>query len=458
MSPQQDIRKAKPLEGMRVLDSTYVFALPYAGGLLADLGAEVIKVEGPGRPDVSRTGGFSGCFPDGELGEDWWNRASTYNLLHRGKRSLTLDLTKPEARKVFQELVGISDVVMENYTPRVMRNWGLDYTSLRSIKPDLIMVSNTGYGHGDGPYSDYPAQATTQEGTHGHCWVTGYVNGPPSKVGASYVDFLSTWSAVFAVAAALRYRNRTGKGQWVDLAMYQSGAMFISEYIMDYMVNGRVGERMGNRHPGRAPQGCYPALGEAQWVVLSVGSDDQWASLTTLMGRPDLLQDGRFSDLAGRQAHHDELDKIIAQWTASHDRYKLMEMLQGVGIAASPVFINRDTHIDPHFKARGFLEMATFPEERGIGARPFIGRPYRFSKSDVGIQGPAPAFGQDSSDIITQLLGTPAEVYDSLVEEGTTASAPTKGEPNVPGSFEDQIKMGRLAGRDDDYKAKLGIP
>ncbi len=458
MASEQDIRKAKPLEGIRVLDSTYVFALPYAGGLLADLGAEVIKVEGPGRPDVSRTGGYSGCFPDGELGDDWWNRASTYNLLHRGKRSLTLDLTKPEARKVFQELVGISDVVMENYTPRVMRNWGLDYASLRSIKPDLIMVSNTGYGHGDGPYSDYPAQATTQEGTHGHCWVTGYVNGPPSKVGASYVDFLSTWSAVFAVAAALRCRNRTGKGQWVDLAMYQSGAMFISEYIMDYMVNGRVGERMGNRHPGRAPQGCYPALGEDQWVVLSVGSDEQWAALANLMGRPDLLQDGRFSDLAGRQAHHDELDKIIAQWTGGHDRYVLMEMLQGVGIAASPVFINRDTHIDPHFKARGFLEMATFPEERGIGARPFIGRPYRFSKSDVSIQGPAPAFGQDSNDIITQLLGTPAEVYDSLVEEGTTASAPTRGEPNVPGSFEDQIKMGRLAGRDDDYKAKLGIP
>ena len=181
--PEHTADGVRPLDGIRVVDSTYVFALPYAGGLLADLGAEVIKVEGPGRPDVTRTGGYSGCFPDGDVGEDWWNRASTYNLLHRGKQSLTLDLTNPRAREIFKELVSISDVLMENYTPRVMKSWGLDYASLRKIKPDLVMVSNTGYGHGDGPYSGYPAQATTQEGTHGHCWVTGYVNGPPAKVG-----------------------------------------------------------------------------------------------------------------------------------------------------------------------------------------------------------------------------------------------------------------------------------
>ena len=152
-----------PLEGIRVLDSTYVVALPYAGGLLADMGAEVIKVEGPGHPDITRTGALSGCFPENDLGEDWWNRASAYNLLNRGKLSITLDLTDPRARDLFRELVGLSDVVMENYTPRVMRNWGLDYESLRELKPDIIMVSNTGYGHGEGPYSAYPAQATSQE-------------------------------------------------------------------------------------------------------------------------------------------------------------------------------------------------------------------------------------------------------------------------------------------------------
>ena len=140
-----------PLSGIRVLDSTYVFALPYAGGLLSDFGAEVIKIEGPTRPDTTRTGGFAGAFPENQLGEDWWNRPSTYNLLHRGKQSITLDMTNPKGRELFVELVKISDIVMENFTPRVMRGWGLDYPNLRKIKPDIIMVSNTGYGHGARP-------------------------------------------------------------------------------------------------------------------------------------------------------------------------------------------------------------------------------------------------------------------------------------------------------------------
>ena len=174
-----------PLEGIRVLDSTYVFALPYAGGLLADMGAEVIKVEGPGRPDVTRTGGYSGVFAENDMGEDWWNRPSTYNLIHRGKQSITLDMTDERGRELFKELVSVSDVVMENFTPRVMRSWGLDYPNLRKLRPDVVLVSNTGYGHGGGPYSGYPAQATTQEATHGHCWITGYAGEGPAKAGAS---------------------------------------------------------------------------------------------------------------------------------------------------------------------------------------------------------------------------------------------------------------------------------
>ena len=197
-------------------------------------------------------------------------------------------MTDERGRDLFRQLVSISDVVMENFTPRVMRGWELDYSNLRKIKPDIIMVSNTGYGHGEGPYSGYPAQATTQEATHGHCWITGYPGGPPSKAGASFVDFLSTWTALFAIGAALRYRNRTGQGQWVDIGMYQAGALFTSEYIMDAIANGREGERMGNRHPYRAPQGCYPAQGDDQWIVLSVGSDAQWQDLCRLMGQEEV--------------------------------------------------------------------------------------------------------------------------------------------------------------------------
>jgi crotonobetainyl-CoA:carnitine CoA-transferase CaiB-like acyl-CoA transferase len=439
------------------LDSTYVFALPYTGGLLADMGAEVIKVEGPGRPDVTRTGGYAGAFPDGEHGEDWWNRPSTYNLIHRGKRSLTLDMTDERGRDLFRQMVSVSDVLMENFTPRVMRGWGLDYASLRKIKPDLVMVSNTGYGHGDGPYSGYPAQATTQEATHGHCWITGYPGGPPAKAGASFVDFLSTWTALFAIGAALRYRNKTGQGQWVDMGMYQSGVLFTSEYIMDAIANGREGGRIGNRHPTRAPQGCYRALGEDQWITLSVGDDQQWHALCGLMDRQDLEQDQRFADILARQRHHDDLDEIITVWTSGVDKYELMHLMQRQGIPSGPVLTGKDIHFDPQYQNRGFLERVTYPADRDIGTRPFIGRPYKFSKSPLRIHGPSPTFGQHNQPLLQDLLGVDDARYQELVQDAVIATVPTTGEPSPQIPPEQAVERGLIGAWDPDFKKHLEI-
>ena len=446
-----------PLDGIRILDSTYVFALPYAGGQLADLGAEVIKIEGPGRPDVTRTGGYAGSFPENEPGVDWWNRPSTYNLLNRGKRSLVLDLSEECGRDLFRELVAVSDVVMENFTPRVMRRWNLDYPHLREIKPDIILVSNTGYGHGDGPYSGYPAQATTQEGTHGHCWITGYPEGEPAKAGASFVDFLSTWSAIFALGAALRYRHRTGRGQWIDIAMYQAGVMFMSEYILDAAVNGREGGRIGNRHPYRAPQGCYPAAGADQWIALSVGDDGEWQALCQLMRRPDLAADARFADLPARQQHHDALDAIIGEWTAGYDKYDLMHRLQGMGIPAGPVLTGREVHFDPHYQSRGFIEPVEFPPERGVGVRPLMGRPYKLAGTPLSIRGPGPAFGQDNAPLLQDLLGMDAAAYQDLADAGIIADTPTSGEPSPQMEPARALEMGLLADYDPEYRERLGL-
>ncbi|MFB3097608.1 MAG: CaiB/BaiF CoA transferase family protein [Dehalococcoidia bacterium] len=446
-----------PLDGIRILDSTYVFALPYTGGHLTDLGAEVIKVEGPGRPDTTRTGGLYGSFPENEQGEDWWNRPSTYNLLNRGKRSLILDLSTERGRELFREMVNLSDVVMENFTPRVMRGWNLDYPNLKKIRPDIILVSNTGYGHGDGPYSSYPAQATTQEGTHGHCWVTGYNGEGPSKAGRSFVDFLSTWTAVFAIGAALRYRARTGKGQWIDIGMYQAGAMFLSEYIMDAITNGREGGRIGNRHPYRAPQGCYPASGTDQWLSLSVGSDEQWQSLCGLMGREELASEHRFADLISRSRHHDELDEIISDWTRSLDKYELMHLLQGRGIAAGPVLTGQDIHFDPHYQSRNFLERVAFPEERKIGTRLFMGRPYKYANTPLKIRKPAPAFGEDNEDLLMGLLGLGADSYQRLVEDAIISSVPLKGDVAPRIDPQESVKQGLLGSWDPDYRDRLGI-
>ena len=446
-----------PLSGIRVLDSTYVFALPYAGGLLSDFGAEVIKIEGPNRPDTTRTGGFAATFPDNELGEDWWNRPSTYNLLHRGKQSLTLDMTYLRGRELFVELVKISDIVMENFTPRVMRGWGLDYPNLRKIKPDIIMVSNTGYGHGDGPYANYPAQATTQEATHGHCWVTGYPGEGPSKAGASFVDFLTTWTSLFAMGTALRYRNQTGQGQWIDISMYQAGVMFLSEYIMDAQVNGREGARIGNRHPQRAPQGCYPAGGDDQWITLSVGSEEEWRALCRLMAREDLADGPEFGNLVVRQRNHDHLDQVISAWTSESDKYDLMHRLQAEGIAAGPVLTGKDVHFDPQYQSRGFLEKVAFPPERNIGTRPFIGRPYKFSKSPLKIQSHAPAYGEHNQPVLQDLLGLNEETYDALVRDAIVATVPLTGEAQERLAPERSVELGLLAAWDPEYRQRLGL-
>ena len=446
-----------PLDGIRVLDSTYVFALPYTGGHLADLGAEVIKIEGPTRPDLTRNGGLFGSFPENEQGGDWWNRSSTYNLLNRGKESLVLDLSTERGRELFKELVSISDVVMENFTPRVMRGWNLDYPNLKKIKPDIILISNTGYGHGDGPYSSYPAQATTQEGTHGHCWVTGYAGEEPAKAGRSFVDFLSTWTGIFAIGAALRYRSLTGRGQWIDIAMYQAGAMFLSEYVMDAIANEREGERIGNRHPHRIPQGCYPAAGVDQWITLSVGSDEEWIGLCGLIGEPDLTRDPRFGDIIARFKNHDALDDLIRKWTNKFDKYELMHMLQDKGIPAGPVLTGQEVHFDEHYQSRNFLERVTYPDDRNMGTRLLMGRPYKYSNTPLKIRKPAPSFGAENEYLLKDILGLSVDDYDKLIEQATISSVPLSGDPAPRIDPRQSVEEGLLGHWDPDYRDHLGI-
>ena len=185
--------------------------------------------------------------------------------------------------------------------------------------------------------------------------------------------------------------------------------MFLSEYLMDAMVNGREGERIGNRHPYRAPQGAYPAAGDDQWITLSVADDAQWQTLCRLMERDDLAGDAGLQTLAGRQQRHDEIDAAIGEWTCQQDKYDLMHALQGVGIASGPVLSGKEVHFDPHYRSRNFLERVEYPEERGMGTRIIMGRPYQLSKTPLEVRGPAPRFGQDNVDLLEALLGKPAE-------------------------------------------------
>ena len=257
-----------PLEGIRVVDLSRVFAMPYCGAYLADLGAEVIKVDTHHNQFVDTTRTLNGPYPDNDPGELYWERGGTFQTLNHGKISVTLDLRSDDALEVLRELVSVSDVVLENFTPRVMRRFGLDYPNLKAVRPDLIMVSNTGYGH-SGPWTNFGAMATALEPTHGTGAFMGYLDVDadgrtssgtvPNKIANSYTDFLASWTAQLAVLASLIHRAKTGQGMWIDLAMYQVGVSFLGEGILDYAFNGRRARRLGNRHETYRPTAATPA-------------------------------------------------------------------------------------------------------------------------------------------------------------------------------------------------------
>ena len=452
------IRMAKlPLDGIRIIDSSYVFAGPYAAGLLADLGAEVIKIEGPKRPDLTRGSAFAGMLPDDCGGADPWNRSSAYNLLNRGKKSLVVDLKRKEGREILADLIKVSDIFIENFTPRVLRGWGLDYPNLQKIKPDLILVSNTGYGQA-GPFAAYPAQATTQEATHGLAAVTGYNGGEPSKAGQSYVDFLAGWACVMATLLGLRFRRRFGRGLWADVGMYQLGCYNLSEFILDRIANGAVSERIGNRHRQFAPQGCYRCAGEDAWCVLSVRDDEEWRALCGVIGRAELAADQRFATEPARRANHDEIDEIISLWSGSVPKMDAMERLQAVGVPSAAVLDGRDLHLDRHLTSRGLLEMQEFPKDRNIGPRrPIIGRPWQFSRLPLHVRGPGPKFGQHNSEVVREILGYEESRCQELERTGVLAEKPMTMTSVSDLSLDERVELGRLAYWDRDYKKRLGI-
>ena len=456
MAEQQDVPEL-PLKGLRIIDISNVFSLPYAGGLLADLGAEVIKIEGPARLDVSRGGAFSGIYPDNEPGSDPHNRTSTYNLLNRGKKSLVIDLRRPEGRQILKDLIRVSDVLTENFTPRVMRGWELDYPNAKALNPNLIMVSCSGYGP-EGPYSSYPAQATTQEATHGLVHATGYRGDRvPSKAGQSFVDFLATWALVIGTTTALRYRTRFGKGLWVDVSMYQLGCTMVAERILDWQANGRQGERIGNRHPWLAPQGCYRCAGQDEWCVVSVQDDEEWSALCGAIGQPALADDPRFASNAARMRNHDAIDAIISGWMARFGKFEAMDTLQAVGVRAAAVFDARDMHTDRHARARGLLETVPFPPERHIGKRAVIGRPWKLSNLPLSAREPGPCFGAHNREILCDLLGYSDGQYQALEHSGVIGTEPAVPRPVVRMSMDERVRGGRLAYWDPDYKQRLGI-
>lgn len=439
-----------PLTGMRVLDLSYVFAVPYMAGLLSDLGAEVIKIEAPHKLDQTRGRAF-GPYLDNDPAQDPWNRSGIFYVVNRGKRSLAMDLSQPEGQEIFRELVAKSDIVLENFTPRVMRKWGLNYDELKKIKPSLIMLSNTGYGS-TGPWSSFPSQGTTLEATMGITYYTGYRGDKPWKVGQSYPDFIACWAGLNGLWAAIAHMRKTGQGQWVDVGMYQLGVALMPEPLLQKQLDGTEPIRMGNEHAEHVPSNLYQTQGMDQWLALSIQTDAQWTTLTTLMQQTELASDPRFSSAPYRLRNRDVVNALVAAWCLTHTSHALFEQLQARGIAAAPVLNSRDLLRDPHLKHRNFYETVLHPEP--IGERPLIGRPYKLRFRDAHIKKPGPRFGEDNDSILREILGKTPEQISALKDSNVVSDFPTN--PGLSGTMDTQsmLKLKTLIAVDQDYRTK----
>ena len=404
-----------PLEGIRVLEITNNWAGPVTCRMLGDLGAEVIKIESPTRL-AARTGQFAG----NQGFERYWDRCSYFLEMNRGKYGVSIDLSTARGRDIFLRLVEDADIVVENNTPRVMRNLDLEYPVLKAVNPAIIMLSISGFGQ-TGPGRDFSAFGSNIEAACGIASLTGYAgDDQPYNTTNYYADPIATVHAPVALLAALEYRDATGRGQYIDMALNEGGIAFCSEAFMEYGLTGRVPQRRGNRHPTFAPQGCYPSMGEDVWMVLTVRSDDEWRRLREVVGDPR-LNVPRFESVEGRRAAHDEIDEVLRDWSAGLDHYESARLLQEVGVPAGPVLANWEMISDLHAHERGFYVM--LPTRR-VGAWVHSGMPWRFSRTPGVIRRDSPAYGEHNRLVLERLLGMQAGEIDALYRDRVVAEDP----------------------------------
>jgi len=410
-----------PLDGVRVLDLGMFWAGPYAGKFLADAGAEVIKIESCSHPDNLRVLA-RGLYPAGVAGEHPWNRSGMINERNRNKRGVTIEMSTEEGRTLFKRLVAISDVIIENFSNRVMKNWGLDYENLSLINPRIILASIYSQG-GQGPESSYVSFGGTLEQLAGLGYVTGYPDEIPGVSSVQLPDPLGGTMAAGLIIAALRLRKLTGKGTHIDLSQRENAVSIIGELLVDYSMNGRIPERNGNRDNIRAPQGCYECQGEDEWITVSVGDDVQFEALCTAMDQPQLTRDPRFQNVLARHQNHDALDSIITQWSSNRSKIDAMNELQRHGVPAGAVYKANDLYEDPHLRARQFWEQV---EDVEAGQHLYPGRAYRMSKSNISTRSPSPTLGQDNAYVLGELVGLSNEDLANLATNGVIGTEPTQ--------------------------------
>lgn len=402
-----------PLAGVRVLDLTIFWAGPLPTAILADLGAEVIKVEAGQRLDPFRAYGV----PAIESLENGYEMSPLFNSTNRNKLGLTLNLATEDGRELLKRLAAESQVLFTNYSPRVLPQLGLGYDELKKINPSIIVTSVSGFGL-EGPWRDYVSFAAIGEALAGITELTGYTGKAPVIHGVGVSDPYAGLTAAFATLAALHHARKTGEGQHIDISQLESSIPFISDAIMDFSLNGRSRTRSTNDDPARAPYGAFETSGEDAWIAISVGSQKEWQGLVEAMGEPEWARDPRFATPLSRHRNRAELNHLVEEWTREVDKEELTRTLQAKGVPAAPVRTPAEQLDDPQLKAAGFFQEVDHPH---AGRHPYPALPVRMNGSYPPIKHVGPTLGQHNHHILKGILDLDDEEIARLEREQVIA-------------------------------------
>ena len=401
------------LSGIRVLDLSRVLAGPWASQTLADLGAEVIKIERPGAGDDTR--GWGPPFAKYEAGNDT-TEAAYYLTANRGKKSLTVDITKPEGQEIVRNLAAQSDVVLENFKVGGLAKYGLDYTSLAKINPKLVYCSITGFGQ-DGPYKDRPGYDFMIQGMGGLMSITGAPDeapgGQPMKVGVAVADIFTGLYATIGILAALRHRDATGEGQYIDLALLDVQTAVLANQAMNYLTTGKAPERLGNAHPNIVPYEAFPSADG--YLILAVGNDSQFKSFCEVAGLNDLPADTRYATNRSRVANRETLVPMIRRAMVTKTTDEWIGVLEKANVPCGPINTLDRVFDNPQVQHRGMIRYLDHPV---AGKVPTVANPIKFSKTPISGETAAPMLGQHSDEILRKVADLSDEQIKKLRSAG----------------------------------------
>jgi crotonobetainyl-CoA:carnitine CoA-transferase CaiB-like acyl-CoA transferase len=425
-APQRAARmgKGRPLDGIRVLDLTTAWSGPMVTRLLASLGAAIVKVEGPQRIDDWRGpigGGHPARYPDGVPGERPFDRCYQFNTQNHDKRSLVVDLKTEQGLAIVRKLAEQADVMIANFSVGTLERMGLGWETVHALNPRLIVAEMPAYGAG-GPVGDHVALGPSMEMMAGMARIIGYGDGRPVTTGPAYLDPMGGFNGAAAVLTALAARERTGRGQYVEMAQREAAMHWIGEEIVYAVATGQDRLPHGNRLPGVAPHDALRSAGEDEWVAIAAFDDAEFAALARVIGRPELASDPKFATAECRVAYEDDLTAILGAWTATRDKHDIAARLQAAGVHAAPVQCARDLNASRYFRDRGLTQRVRHPL---AGEHDYQGVPLHIAVIDLSIRKPAPCFGQHNDEVLGE-LGYDAAAIAALRDGGVIAERPTK--------------------------------